>query len=62
MKIRLMLQACGCSTVRGGGGLKVRARLCHWHSRWQSACRLRPSTYNCRWFGFATEAAMKLRF
>ena len=29
MKLRLMEQACdGCSTVRGGQGLKVRARLC----------------------------------
>ena len=26
-------QACGCSTVRGGLGLKVRARLCLQHSR-----------------------------
>ena len=25
-----MEQACGCSTVRGGGGVKVRARLCLW--------------------------------
>ena len=25
---RLIKQACGCFTVRGGGGLKVRARLC----------------------------------
>ena len=34
MKLRLIDQACGCSTVRGGGsgsGLKVRARLCLWH-------------------------------
>ena len=31
---RLIEQACGCSTVRGGGGFKrqVRARLCRWHS------------------------------
>ena len=27
MKLRLMEQACGCCTVRGGGGRKVRARL-----------------------------------
>ena len=38
-KLRLMEQACGCSTVRGGGRLKVRARLCRWHSRVESACR-----------------------
>ena len=25
-------QACGCSKVRGGGGLKVCARHCLWHS------------------------------
>ena len=25
MKLRLMEQACGCCTVRGGGGCKVRA-------------------------------------
>ena len=30
MKLRLMEQACGCS-VMGGGGFKVRARLCFWH-------------------------------
>ena len=29
---RLIEQACSCSTVRGGGGLKVLARLCLWHS------------------------------
>ena len=32
MKLRLIEQACGCSTVRGGSGLKVRARLCLWYS------------------------------
>ena len=33
VKQRLIEQACGCSMVRGGGGLKeVRARLCGWHS------------------------------
>ena len=32
MQLRLTDQACSCSTVRGGGGgLKVRARLCLWH-------------------------------
>ena len=33
MKLRLVEQACTCSTMHGGGGLKVvRARLCLWHS------------------------------
>ena len=32
MKLRLMEQACGCSTVRGGQAFKVCARLCLWHS------------------------------
>ena len=32
MKLRLVEQACGCSTVQGGGALKVRACLvCLWH-------------------------------
>jgi hypothetical protein len=31
-KLRPIEQACGCSTSRGGGGVKVRARLCRWHS------------------------------
>ena len=30
--LRRIEQACGCSTVRGGGRLKVRAHLCRWHS------------------------------
>ena len=30
--IRLIGQVCGCSTVRYGGGSKVRARLCRWCS------------------------------
>ena len=30
--LRLIEQACTCSKVHGGGGLKVRARLCLWHS------------------------------
>ena len=29
---RLIELACDCSTVRGGSGLKVHARLCRWHS------------------------------
>ena len=32
--LRLIEQACGCSTVRGGGGLNVRARLCLWQLWW----------------------------
>ena len=31
MKLRLVEQACTCSTMDGGGGLEVRARLCHEH-------------------------------
>ena len=31
-KLHLTEQACGCSSVRGGGGLKLRARLCRRHS------------------------------
>ena len=30
MKLRLIEQACGCSTVRGGGGVNVRARRSVW--------------------------------
>ena len=30
MNLRLIEQACGCSTVRGGGRRKVRAPLCLW--------------------------------
>ena len=32
IKLRLVEQACGCCTVHGGGGVKVRARLCLWQS------------------------------
>ena len=32
MQLRLIEQAYGCSTVRGGGGLKVCACLCRWHT------------------------------
>ena len=32
-----------CSTVRGGGGLKVCARLCIWHSGGE--CTHEPSTH-----------------
>ena len=37
--LHLMEKACSCSTVRGGGGRKVRARLCLWHSN-QSTCKV----------------------
>ena len=30
MKLGLIEQACGCSTVRGGGGVNVRARRSVW--------------------------------
>ena len=46
-------QACGCSTVCNGGGLKVRARLCYWHSGAECLPPARSGT--CRWFGFATK-------
>ena len=53
MKLRLMDQACGCSTVRGGQGLKVvvtyydkvRARCCHKHSG-AECLSPRPGTCN----------------
>ena len=45
-------QACGCSSVRGGGGLKVRARQCHRHSN-QAPTR--------DVFAFVTEPPCKLR-
>ena len=32
MKLRLVEQTCGCSTVRGGQGLKACALLCLRHS------------------------------
>ena len=32
MKLRQVEQEFKCSTMKGGGGLKVRARLCGWHS------------------------------
>ena len=31
-KLRLIEQACTCSTMHNGGGLKVRACLCREHS------------------------------
>ena len=49
---------CGCSTVRGGGDLKVRARLGHaCGTRLESACLPWPCTCNVSCNG----AAMKLR-
>ena len=59
MKLRQMEQGCGCSTVRGGGGLNalnVRARLCLWHlieyclSQRSATCRMLSAI----WFGGAT--------
>ena len=44
LNLRLVEQACGCATVRGGGRLKVRARLCRWHSGVESAWRQDPRT------------------
>ena len=38
--------ACGCATVRGGGRLKVRARLCRWDS---SGDHLSFGPCTCRW-------------
>ena len=45
-KLRLIEQACGCSTVRGGGGGKVHVLV--------SAAGIRPCTC-CVIFAFATE-------
>ena len=38
MQLRLIEQACGCSTVRGRGRLKVRARQCRRSFSVESAC------------------------
>ena len=35
MNLRLIEQAYCCSTMQGGGRLKVRARLCRWPFRWR---------------------------
>ena len=32
IELRLVEQACTCYTMQDDGGLKVRARLCVWHS------------------------------
>ena len=58
IKLRLIEQACGCSTVRGGDRPKVRARLCLWRVR---ACRQDQPPAPAGAFAFATEAAMNLR-
>ena len=62
IKLRLIEQACGCSTVRGGGQLKVRALVSAAGTPVESACRHdhAPDTC-CKRFDFATEAAIKLR-
>ena len=39
IKLRLIEQACDCSTVRVGGGCKVHARVCRWHSDHAHAVR-----------------------
>ena len=53
MKLRLTEEACGCSVLRGGGGFKVRARLCLPTLEWRvlAATRIR----HLQVFGFATE-------
>ena len=53
MKLRLIEQACGCSTVQGGGGLNVRARLSAAGTRLKSACWQDHAPAEC--FAFATE-------
>ena len=57
MKLRLIEQACGFFTVQSEGRRKVRARLCLWRVLAVRTMHL----HRCRWFAFATEAAMKLR-
>ena len=57
--LRLMEQACGCSTVQGGGRLKVRARLCRWHSGGE-CLPPGPSSCTCRWFGCCSGADLRL--
>ena len=61
IKFRLMEeQACGCSTVRGGQGLKVRARrFCRRHSELR-VCLPTP-TRHLHWLCSANGAAIKLR-
>ena len=60
MKLRLIEQACRCSTVRGRGRLKVRARLCRWH--YAREC-LPPGPVDhtpAVWFAFVMHTVMKL--
>ena len=59
MKLRLVEQACGCSLVRGGGGLKVREWLCLPPALvWRVLAA--TTTRQLQVSAFATEAAMKL--
>ena len=59
MELRLIEQACGCSTVRWRRRRmqtrKVRARLCRWHSGGE-CLPPGPRTCTCRCFAFATES------
>ena len=54
MKLRLIEQACECSTVRGGGGLKGCVLVSAARTLGvESACRQAPSTMHqgtCMWF------------
>ena len=54
---------CTCSTMHGGGGVKVRARLCLWHSGGGECLPPPPMTRHLQGgFAFATEQPpMKLR-
>ena len=60
-KFRLIEQACGCFTVRGGGRLKVRARLGRWHSDGECLPLVVRHQGPAGGIVFAMEAAMKLR-
>ena len=59
LDLRLIEQACGCSTVRGSGGLKVRACFCRWHSGGE-CLPPGPSSCTCRWFGCCSGADLRL--
>ena len=62
IKLRLIEQACGCSTVGGRGELKVRARICLWHSCPTVLAAAVAVARHMQVIGFATEAAaIKLR-
>ena len=58
MQRRLIEQACGCSTVRGSGGLKVRACFCRWHSGGE-CLPPGPSSCTCRWFACCSGADLR---